>query len=145
MPQRDAADVIRDNPIFAGLPAKDLAILVAAARDTSYRARDYVFNEGDPSLAFCLVKHGHVRIVRHARSGKDVVLEMLGPGEAFGGVAVIERRPYPASAQTTEPTVVTKIPQDARSPRSRPIPWRRGSPPRFCASPSARACARGRA
>jgi CRP/FNR family transcriptional regulator len=41
-----------------------------------------------------------------------VVLELLGAGEIFGGVAVIERRPYPASAQATEPTVVVKIPSD---------------------------------
>jgi CRP/FNR family transcriptional regulator len=39
-----------------------------------------------------------------------VVLELLGPGEVFGGVAVIEKRPYPASAQATETTVVLKIP-----------------------------------
>jgi CRP/FNR family transcriptional regulator len=112
MPPRDAGDVVRGNPIFAGLPAKDLAALVAAARDVTYRARDYVFHEGEPPVWFCLVKQGHVKIVRHARSGKDVVLELLGPGEAFGGVAVIERRPYPASAQATEPSVVTRIPQD---------------------------------
>lgn len=112
MPPRNAADVVRDNPIFAGLPAKELAALAAAARDTSYRAREYVFSEGEPAVAFCFVKRGHVKILRHAKTGKDVVLELLGPGEAFGGVAVIERRPYPASAQTTEPTVVTKIPQD---------------------------------
>ena len=112
MPPKDADDVVRGNPIFAGLPAKDLAALVAAARDVSYRAREYVFHEGEPAVAFCLVKRGHVKIVRHARSGKDVVLELLGPGEAFGGVAVIERRPYPASAQATEPSVVTRIPQE---------------------------------
>ena len=111
MPPKDAADPIRGNPIFADLPAKDLTALAAAARDTSYRAREYVFTEGEPAVAFCLVKRGHVKIVRHAKSGKDVVLELLGPGEPFGGVAVIEGRPYPASAQATEPTVVTKIPQ----------------------------------
>lgn len=112
MPPKDAADPIRGNPIFAGLPAKEIEALTASARDTSYRARAYVFTEGEPAVTFCLVKHGHVKIVRHAKTGKDVVLELLGPGEAFGGVAVIERRPYPASAQATEPTVVTKIPQD---------------------------------
>jgi CRP/FNR family transcriptional regulator len=41
-----------------------------------------------------------------------VVLELLGPGEVFGGVAVIERRAYPAAAQALEPTVVLKIPAD---------------------------------
>ena len=112
MARRDAGDVVRGNPIFAGLPDGDLTALAAAARDVSYRAREYVFLEGEPPVSFCLVKRGHVKIVRHAKSGKDVVLELLGLGEAFGGVAVIERRPYPASAQATEPTVVTKIPQD---------------------------------
>ena len=112
MPPKDAGDVVRGNPIFAGLPAKDLTALAAAARDVSYRAREYVFHEGEPAVWFCVVKRGHVKIVRHAKSGKDVVLELLGPGEAFGGVAVIERRPYPASAQATEGSVVTRIPQD---------------------------------
>jgi CRP-like cAMP-binding protein len=112
MPNRDAADIIRGNALFASLPDKDLTALAAAARDTTYRAREYVFLEGEPPMSFCLVKRGHVKIVRHTKSGKDVVLELLGPAEAFGGVAVIERRPYPASAQATEPTVVTRIPQD---------------------------------
>jgi CRP/FNR family transcriptional regulator, nitrogen oxide reductase regulator len=116
MATKDAAEFLRASPIFAGLPPRDLAALASAARDVTYRAREYVFLEGEPPVSFCLVKHGHVKIVRHARGGKDVVLELLGPGEAFGGVAVIERRPYPASAQTTERTVVTKIPQDVVIP-----------------------------
>ncbi|MEX2147055.1 MAG: Crp/Fnr family transcriptional regulator, partial [Candidatus Rokuibacteriota bacterium] len=59
-----------------------------------------------------VVRSGHVKIFRQSRAGKDVVLELLGPGEPFGGVAVIERRPYPASAQATEPATVVKIPAD---------------------------------
>lgn len=58
MPPEDVADPIRGNPIFAGLPAKEVAALVAAARDTSYRAREYVFTEGEPAVAFCPVKRG---------------------------------------------------------------------------------------
>jgi len=112
MPAKGAGDVVRGNPIFAGLPAKELEALAATVRDVEVRAREYVFMEGEPSVWFCVVKRGHVKILRHARTGKDVVLELLGPGEAFGGVAVIERRPYPASAQATEASVIAKIPQD---------------------------------
>ena len=68
--------------------------------------------EGDPARWFYVVRSGHVKIVRHSKTGKDVVLELLGPGEIFGGIAVIEKRPYPAAAQTTEPTVVLKIPAE---------------------------------
>jgi CRP/FNR family transcriptional regulator len=99
-------------PVFAGLPASELEALAAEAREQACRAREFVFHEGDPALWLCLVRTGRVRIVRHSRAGKDVVLELLGPGEVFGGVAVIERRPYPASAQATEPSEVVKIPAD---------------------------------
>ena len=103
---------MRASPIFVGLPGHELEALAAASREAACRAREYVFHEGDAAMWLCLVKVGHVRIVHHSRTGKDVVLELLGPGEVFGGVAVIERRPYPASAQATEPSVVVQIPAD---------------------------------
>ena len=101
---------MRQRPGFAGLPAREIEELATAAVEESHRARAYIFLESDPSRWFYLVKSGHVKIVRHSKTGKDVVLELLGPGEVFGGVAVIEKRPYPAAAQATEPTVVVKIP-----------------------------------
>ena len=107
---REVIEFLQTSPVFAGLPAREIESLAATAREETCRAREYVFHEGDPALWLCLVKTGRIRIVRHARAGKDVVLELLGPGEIFGGVAVIERRPYPASAQATEASVVVKIP-----------------------------------
>jgi CRP/FNR family transcriptional regulator, nitrogen oxide reductase regulator len=105
-------DVLKASPVFAGVPVKELAALAQVARDDTYRAREYVFMEGDPAEWFCLVRSGRIKILRASRGGKEVVLELLGPGEPFGGVAVIERRPYPASAQATEPSVVLKIPRE---------------------------------
>jgi len=110
MPSRDVAAFLRQRPVFAGLPAREIEELATVAVEESHRARAYIFLESDPSRWFYLVKSGHVKIVRHSKTGKDVVLELLGPGEVFGGVAVIEKRPYPAAAQATEPTVVVKIP-----------------------------------
>ena len=110
MPSRDVAAFLRQRPVFAGLPAREIEELATVAVEESPRARAYIFLESDPSRWFYLVKSGHVKIVRHSKTGKDVVLELLGPGALFGGVAVIEKRPYPAAAQATEPTVVVKIP-----------------------------------
>lgn len=108
----ELAGFLSASAIFAGVPRKDVQALAAVAREDRYGPRQYIFEEGDPSIWFCVVRAGRVKIVRHSRGGKEVVLELLGPGEPFGGVAVIERRPYPASAQTTEPSVVVKVPQD---------------------------------
>lgn len=116
MPAGERAAALKSNPVFRGLPAKEIETLAGSAREDSYRAREYVFMEGDPARWLCVVAAGRLKIVRHARSGKDVVLEILGPGEIFGGVAVIEKRPYPAAAQAVEATTVLKIPAEALMP-----------------------------
>jgi CRP/FNR family transcriptional regulator len=113
MPASPMVEFLKRTPVFAALPAREVQALATVAREEEYRTRDYVFMEGEPARWFCLVRRGHVKIVRHARTGRDVVMELLGAGEMFGGVAVIERRPYPASAQATEPSAVVKIPQEA--------------------------------
>ena len=112
MSAKEIAAFLGRNPVFAGIPARELESLAGVALEEAHRARADIFLEGDTSRWFYLVRSGHVKIVRHSKTGKDVVLELLGPGEIFGGVAVIERRPYPASAQATEPTVILKIPAD---------------------------------
>ena len=53
---------------------------------------------------------GRVKIVKSA-GGRDVILEILGPGEPVGAVAVFERRPFPASAITLEPSSILSIPE----------------------------------
>jgi len=113
MSARDASDFLAGSPVFADLPAKEMQALRAVAREETWRPREYIFMEGDPATWLCVVKSGRVKILKHSKTGKDVVLELLGRGEVFGGVAVIERRPYPATAQAVEPTVILKIPAGA--------------------------------
>ena len=75
------ATFLRACPVFAGVPAREMAALAAVAREDTYRARDYVFTEGDQADWFCLIRSGRVKILRASRGGKEVVLELLGPGE----------------------------------------------------------------
>jgi CRP/FNR family transcriptional regulator len=112
MSAKDVAVLLRANPVFAGVPAREIEMLAGLVTEEPHRARAYVFMEGDAPRWFYVVKSGHVKILRQSKAGKEVVLELLGPGEVFGGVAVIEKRPYPASAQATEAAVVLKIPAD---------------------------------
>ena len=112
MSPEEIAAFLGGNSVFAAIPARELESLARVAREEAHRPRGEIFMEGDAARWLYLVISGHVKIVRHSKTGKDVVLELLGPGEIFGGVAVIEKRPYPASAQATEATVVLKIPAD---------------------------------
>ena len=85
-------------PLLAGLPAQTLADLAALARLDHYPAEATIFNQGDPCDRFWLLRAGRVKIVRLAEDGREVILEVIAPGEAFGG-AVIFLPEQPATAR----------------------------------------------
>jgi CRP-like cAMP-binding protein len=51
-----------------------------------------------------------VKIVK-STGARDIILEILGPGEPLGAVAAFERRPFPASAVAIEPAGIVSIPE----------------------------------
>lgn len=112
MPANAIADFLKAGALFAELPAEEIEALAAVARQDRYAAHEYIFTEGDAPAWFWLVRSGRVKVLRQSRGGKEVVLELLGPGEPFGGVAALEGRPYPASAQAMEASAVVRIPPE---------------------------------
>lgn len=56
MTQKDAAEFLKGRAVFATLPAREIEGLRALVREETYRARDYVFMEGDSSAWFCIVR-----------------------------------------------------------------------------------------
>lgn len=70
---------------------------------------DYIFFEGDPSSWLGVILEGRVKMIKHSGAGKDVVLDVISPGEMLGEVSAFNGKPYPATAQAMEPTVVASI------------------------------------
>lgn len=58
-----------------------------------FQPGDYVFNEGDPSNNFYIIESGEVEVVRKTeQDGKEKVLAILGPGDFFGEMALLDNR-----------------------------------------------------
>lgn len=56
-----------------------------------------LFEEGDPGSRMYVIRSGGVRIVKWV-GGREIVLARLGPGEAFGEMALLEGQPRSAAA-----------------------------------------------
>ncbi|HYM61840.1 MAG TPA: Crp/Fnr family transcriptional regulator [Thermoanaerobaculia bacterium] len=97
-------------PLLASLKKEDRDALAPLCRLRGYERGETIFREGDPADRIHFVHIGRVKIVKSA-GGRDVILEILGPGEPVGAVAVFERRPFPASAVAIEPSGVLSIPE----------------------------------
>jgi CRP-like cAMP-binding protein len=81
---------------FRTLPPAERTAIAAAAREQWADKGKLLFAEGRPADHVWAVKSGVVHITKSAADGREVVLEVIPPGELFGAVAVLEGRPYPA-------------------------------------------------
>lgn len=106
MPEIDRIRVLKQSLIFSGLEANDVAELASLCREKRLGAGEFAFMEGDQPDRFYLVAAGKVKVVKTSSAGKDFIIAFFGPGEIIGEVAVFERRPYPASAQAVEDSIV---------------------------------------
>jgi CRP-like cAMP-binding protein len=100
MPARtSAADLLRRVPLFAELTADALAEVIDASRVRKAAGGTTFFSEGDPAESFFVVDAGTVKLTQVAPEGQQVVLRLIGAGEAFGGVAAFGGATYPVTAE----------------------------------------------
>jgi len=100
---------IRNIGIFAGLTEKEAEGVAPRLVPGKYRRKDTIFSEGDPSEWFYFVEKGEVKITKISLDGKEIILEIIHPGDFFGGLAVLRGFPYPANAVAKEDSEVLKI------------------------------------
>jgi CRP/FNR family transcriptional regulator, nitrogen oxide reductase regulator len=106
-------DVLRQSTIFRRLSWEDRQRLAAFASVRTYGKGALIFREGDASEQLYTVVSGRVKVFKTTARGTDVILEIFGPGDPVGAVAVYESRPYPASALALEPTSCLLISRQA--------------------------------
>lgn len=102
---------IRKVPLYQRLTEQDRAELASVCHLEHYERGAEVFAEGDPASQFFTVVEGRIKVFRGTPDGRIVILEIFGPGDPVGGVAVYEELPYPATAVTLEPTTCLRIPR----------------------------------
>ena len=74
-----------------------------------YRPGDFVFRQGEPALNFYSVEKGTLDIVRTSDDGAEDLVAVLGPGDFFGEMALIEGRPRSASVRARTEVEVTTL------------------------------------
>jgi len=97
-------------PLLATLKKDDREALEPLCRMRGYEKGETIFHEGDPADRIHFVYAGRVKIVKSA-GARDIILEILGPGEPVGAVAAFERGRFPASATAIEPSSLVSIPE----------------------------------
>ena len=97
-------ELLRSSALYRNLTKEDQTRLAAVSVAKTYEKGETIFSEGDASDCLFTIASGRVKVVKMIPSGKEVILEIFGPGDPVGAVVAYEGRPYPASAVATERT-----------------------------------------
>jgi CRP/FNR family cyclic AMP-dependent transcriptional regulator len=78
-----------DWPLLAGLPAEDVRQLLSIARRRTFARGEVVFHRDDPAESLHLVLRGHFAARVLTPLGDSVLVDVLGPGQSFGELALL--------------------------------------------------------
>lgn len=98
-------------PLFQALKPAERETLRPLIRLRSYEAGEIIFREGDPGAVFHFILGGRVKVQKAAADGRDLILEIFGPGDPVGAVAAYEERNFPATAVALEATSMFSLPR----------------------------------
>lgn len=95
--------------MFSELAPADTDKLTAHCQTRTYPANAILITEGDQTDSLYVIVDGEVKVFANDDSGKEVILNILGPGEYFGEIALVDDQPRSASVMTLAPTKVMII------------------------------------
>ena len=89
-------DILRKVPLFGELGPPELERVAEISRERAYPRNSVILFEDDPGDALYVVAQGQVKVVLIGEDGREVILSVLGEGEFFGEMALIDDEPRSA-------------------------------------------------
>ncbi len=93
---------LRRVKLFSSLTEQQLETLAAGSVRRSFPKGRTIVAEGEPSQSLYILLSGRAKVQRSDAEGKEVILAVLGPGECFGEMSLIDDEPRSASVITIE-------------------------------------------
>jgi CRP/FNR family cyclic AMP-dependent transcriptional regulator len=109
----DRAELLRSVALFASMPDGELEALASGLGKRTFGKGMIIFHRGSLGQTLYIIESGLVRIFSLSESGQELTLNLYGPGEVFGEMALLDARPRSAGALCMERTVTYTLHRDA--------------------------------
>lgn len=109
----DAARILARSPLLRGLEPQVLRTVIEYLRAEHWMRRKLVMSPPDTVERFYVLLKGRVKITRqNPRTAREVTLFLLGPGDGFDVVSLLDGQPHPVTAVTLDPVDALSGPID---------------------------------
>jgi len=91
-----ANEVLKRVPLFNDLSEAEVSRFADVTREREYPKNSVILFEDDPGDALYIVSSGQVKVVLIGEDGREVILSVLGDGDFFGEMSLIDDEPRSA-------------------------------------------------
>jgi CRP/FNR family cyclic AMP-dependent transcriptional regulator len=95
--------VLKSVPMFASFSPDQLRALETMIMRRSAPRGSAIVREGEPADVLYIVVSGRLKVMMGEADGKETILSILGPGEFFGEMGLIDENPRSATVVAIEP------------------------------------------
>lgn len=99
-----SVELLQRVPFLAALAPSDLETLARGVIRRRFPKGDIIFQKEDPGQSVFIIERGAIRIYVPSPQGTDLTLAVLGPGDFFGDLSLLDGRPRSASASAISET-----------------------------------------
>jgi CRP-like cAMP-binding protein len=96
------ADFLATVPLFHEIDRMALRGFAEITREQKFAKGAMIVTEGDPGDALFVVRSGEVKVLLIGEDGREVILGVLGVGDHFGELSLIDGRPRSAHVVATQ-------------------------------------------
>lgn len=94
--------LLRNVPLFSVLPENQLALLTGVVSRKSFPRATTIIAAGDVTESLYVVISGRMKVMMSDDEGREVILAILGTGEYFGEMGLVDDSPRSASVVALE-------------------------------------------
>jgi CRP/FNR family cyclic AMP-dependent transcriptional regulator len=108
----ERVELLEQAPLFSVLHPSDLRVLGARFHLVRYGKGEVIFREGDTAERLFLIDAGRVKLSIASPAGQELLIGVLGRGQIFGELEVIDRGTRAMDARTMEESRVYALDSD---------------------------------
>src|SRR5271154_7190888 len=97
-PMTEREDQLARVAFFDGLTREAFSVIAQVTTEESHALGTRIFQYGDPGDKLFIILEGKVRISREVSGMGEEALAVLGPGQVFGEMSLIDEAPRSADA-----------------------------------------------
>ena len=109
---KSPADALKNVPFFRRLSQNEVASLAKRLIMRRFGPGQIIFHLGDPAGLLYIITNGKIKISHASSDGQEAVLAILGNGDFFGELALLDDSPRSATAEAIEPTETLTLHRD---------------------------------